>query len=316
MPRRALVHFEAAGLTDQGRSYPVNQDSFLVRPDLGVFAVADGMSRPAGGGLAASLAIRTLAASFERSGRWKPCAEKIVRKRRRLLARSFAAATTRVLDVAAREPQHTGMGTTLAALAVAGNKVLLAHVGDSRVYRLRGTCVVPPVPRRGRAPLCRTHWGHDDCIERLTVDHSVREDPAYSARREANPSLESSPEGQVLTQVIGHPPPLRVPLRVEVVRPDDVYLLCTDGVYGMVDDNELCAVLRDPWGVRDAASKRLGRHPGKSTAELQCAWAIQRGLRRGGYDNLTIVVVRFPPPRPRASVPLEPEPSVDDEDVD
>jgi PPM family protein phosphatase len=247
--------------------YSQNQDSFSVRPDLGLFVVADGLSTPrGGGGLASFLAVQVVERDFERSRRRRRRSRPTFRTERARLLRSFLHANRRVLEIARRYPQHAGMSTTLAALAVAGDRVVLAHVGDSRIYRVRG-----------------------GLLERMTMDHSVEEDAAWRAENPGAPELSDPTKLRLLTEVIGRGWPPRIAIRIERIEPRDTFLLCTDGLHAMVWDEILRAPLSQAHRLRQA----MGPECKLALPLMQCTWFVKRVRQRGAPDNLTAVVVRF-----------------------
>ena len=273
MSRRTL-RFQCAGITDIGLVRAANQDSFVVRPDLGLFVVADGVCRGPAGALAAALAVKEVERSFEQAHRRGAPTAPSVGAVRGLLVRAFARAEARVVEARRLHPQHDGMVTTLAAMAVAGRRVVIAHLGDSRVYRLRGRDIDRTRERR---------YERGDVLQRLTIDHNLAEDPDY------RDELASSTRRQLLTRVIGHGDRWEVPVRVERVEPGDTYLLCTDGLHGVLWDHQIEPALRLPGGLRRAWD------PGGALAlpQLQCFWLIDRVKQRGAFDNVTMVVASF-----------------------
>jgi protein phosphatase len=318
--RRTRLCFEVCGLTDQGLQREANEDSFVVRPDLGLFVVADGVGRSPAGALASSLAVREVEHCFELSRARHLHARRTPSMVRGCLSRAFASADRRVFEAGRRYPQHQGMVTTLAAIAVVRDCVVVAHIGDSRVYRLHAKDVY-----RGLRHL----WG-DPVIERLTRDHNGLEDPDYP--RENATDAASCARLQLLTRVIGHGEPLYVPTRIERVEPDDTFLVCTDGLHGVLWEAQFEPALRYLAGLRKA------KDPERALALpfLQCAWLVDRVKQRNAPDNVTAIVVRMrkgrgrwrtersigcvvhaPPRQPlRVTAVVTPDRREDDADVD
>jgi protein phosphatase len=274
--RRTRLCFEVCGLTDQGLQREANEDSFVVRPDLGLFVVADGVGRSPAGGLASSLAVREIERYFEQSRERHSHARQTPGVIRGRLVRAFASADRRVYEAGQCHPQHKDMLTTLAAIAVVRDRVVVAHIGDSRVYRLRARDVYRGLDYR---------WG-DSVIERLTKDHNGLEDPARP-RPNVN-DVASYARLQLLTRVIGHGEPLHVPTRIERVEPDDTFLVCTDGLHGVLWEDQFEPALRYIAGLRKA------KDPERALAlpHLQCAWMVDRVKQRNAPDNVTVIVVR------------------------
>jgi len=261
-------------MTDRGLQRPDNQDSFVVRPDLGLFVVADGVGRSPAGALASALAVQEVERRIERAHRRDAPSRPTASAMRGRLATAFTCADARVFDAGRRDPQHGGMVTTLAAMVIAHDRVVIAHIGDSRIYRLRGRDI-DRTRSRG--------WWNRTVLEQLTRDHTVAEDPAYRGR-----GLDRA-ELQKLTRVIGHGDVSHVPVRVETVEPEDTFLLCTDGVHGVFFDHQMEPPLRSPGGLRRAKDPE-GRI---ALPDLQCRWLVDRAKQRGAPDNVTLVVVRF-----------------------
>ncbi|HSJ10200.1 MAG TPA: protein phosphatase 2C domain-containing protein, partial [Longimicrobiales bacterium] len=203
------MRWHAAGLTDRGRKRRRNEDAVLVEPSLRLFAVADGMGGHAEGHVASQLAIEALLRSFPRAPSVRIEAAALSRR----LITAFDDANRSILSRAAANSRWWGMGTTLTALAPLRSAAgcVIAHVGDSRAYRLRAGAL---------AQLTRDHtWVQNQ------VDHGIL--TPLQARHH--------PMSSVLSRVLGTP---------EVGPPDtfvvdatagDVFLLCSDGLTNMIE---------------------------------------------------------------------------------
>ncbi|MCI0434014.1 MAG: Stp1/IreP family PP2C-type Ser/Thr phosphatase [Gemmatimonadetes bacterium] len=203
---------DSYALSDRGLTRPNNEDAILERPDLRLWAVADGMGGHAAGEIASGLAIETL----DRSAEDMPSASAEIPA---WLRRSFAAANDAIRAYADAVAETRGMGTTLTALAVTDHAAVIAHVGDSRAYRLR----------------------NGDFLQ-VTGDHTwVRE--RVDAGLLTPERARDHPYSSVLTRVLGMD--ASVPPDVVDVDLDrgDVLLLCSDGLTGMVNDVELRSIL-------------------------------------------------------------------------
>lgn len=242
------MKFEAHGATDVGQQRSRNEDSYLVSPERLLYAVADGMGGHAAGDVASSTAIATLdrmVGPVRHGGD--------VAARTRELVEATRAANAAILDDAEREPERAGMGTTLSILSVlpTGDTYLIAHVGDSRVYQLRG-----------------------DVLTQLTVDHTWVQRQVelgkLSPRR-----ARVHPYASVLTHALGVPEEERIDTLMGAVRPDDLYLLCSDGLTTVLEDRVIGEILS-----RGGALERI--------ADELIAVANQEG----GPDNITVVLVR------------------------
>ncbi len=220
------VRLAAAGWTDKGRVRPTNEDAFFVGVDgngygPAVCIVADGMGGCNAGEVASKLTVETVAAGV---GEWLATATEeadgspglaLVEDAPEALATAVLAANRKVYELGKLEPSYTGMGTTVTAALLAADHVSLAHVGDSRAFRIRG-----------------------GAAEQITIDHSVvAELMRNGALTEAE--AESHPHRNVLTRALGTDPVLAVDLWQEKLVPGDIILLCSDGVTRHLDRTDL-----------------------------------------------------------------------------
>lgn len=238
---RKRLRVEAIGLTDRGLSRSHNQDAFAVCHDLGLLVVADGMGGAAAGEVGARLAVATLRAALSQGA--APSVGS--------LAAGIEQANANVHAAAREDRAKEGMGTTLAALLVLPHGVAVAHVGDSRVYRMR----------RGRLhPLTEDH---------TLVDEQVR--AGQMTRAEARRSRFR----HLLSRAIGTRESVTVERRVFEVEPGDVFLLATDGLHGVVEDDDIAAILN--------AHTDLGR---------AATYLIDAAYDRHAPDNVTVLLAR------------------------
>ena len=203
----ALRIAEKASLTDVGRQRQSNEDSFLEREP--VFAVADGM----GGARAGEVASRMAVEAFESAG-----AEEAPEELLRDVARE---ANRRIYEMAQSDSEHAGMGTTLTAAMVSGREVAVGHVGDSRLYRLR-----------------------DGTLERLTEDHSLVEELVRQGRLTPE-EAENHPQRSIITRALGPEPDVDVETFTHRARGGDIYLICSDGLSGMVSEEDMASTLTE-----------------------------------------------------------------------
>lgn len=191
-----------------------NEDAFLMRTDVGLFAVADGLGGHQAGEVASWLAVRTVENFL--SGAPPGSAPRV------LLRQAVALANTEVLDQSRRRSGQRGMGTTLTLAWIIDWRLYLAHVGDSSAYRLQS--------RSGR-------------MEKLTHDHSLVEEMVRLGgitRQEAR----RHPQRNVLTRALGIEPEVEPDQRVIPWRRGDRLLLCTDGLSSLLSDAEMAEGLR------------------------------------------------------------------------
>src|SRR2546423_5042181 len=233
----AIQVAEQASLTDVGRQRQSNEDSYLERPPL--FAVADGMGGARAGEVASRVAVEAFA---DRA--WEGAPEE-------QLAAVTREATRRIYEMAQGDSERAGMGTTLTAVMISGRDVAVSHVGDSRLYRLR-----------------------DGRLERLTEDHSLVEELVRQGRLSPE-EAENHPQRSVITRALGPEPDVEVETFTHTARDGDVYLICSDGLSGMVSEDDITAILERADSL-DAAAREL----------------IEAANRAGGKDNITVVLFR------------------------
>ncbi len=243
---------EAASLTDVGLQRANNEDSylywepdseeaFLVKGRLAI--VADGMGGYEGGQEASRLAVETVRFVYDRDFNGDP---------QQALIAAFESAHANIHRFAVEHPEFQGMGTTCTALSIVDNRLYFAHIGDSRLYLVRG-----------------------EAITRLTRDHSYvgRLVESGIVRSE---DAESHPQRHILTAALGsgrdvipHIPEKPVPLEN-----GDILILCTDGLWSLVGDQELAKVSR------------------AQTPVEACSALVAAALDRGGPDNVTVSILR------------------------
>ncbi len=213
-----MAVIEKAGLTDVGRQRRANEDSMLEAEP--VFAVADGMGGARAGEVASQTAVEMLASELSPEGS--------AEDRLRAVAQ---AVNTRIFELAQQDETRSGMGTTFTAVIVDGDQISVGHVGDSRLYRLRGTE-----------------------LERLTRDHSLVEE--LVRRGELDPEdVESHPQRAIITRALGPSPEVEVETFTVPSRDGDVYLLCSDGLTTMVREPQIADIMRSRSSLDDAARR-------------------------------------------------------------
>jgi len=242
----------AFGLTDVGRRRETNQDSLLVRPELGLYAVADGMGGHAAGEVASRIAIESLRDTLGAGG--LPAHD--AREAADRLADAFQEGNRRICDSVVTRGEWRGMGTTIVALVAMGQHAIIGHVGDSRAYRLRG----------GQ-------------LERMTHDHSwVSEQVRLGLLTDEE--AHRHPMRNIVTRALGNRTDLAVELREADVRAGDVYLLCSDGLNTMLTDPEILRTLAEAAGDPERACRRLVDQANSKGGEdnisvIVCAWDPQ-----------------------------------------
>jgi PPM family protein phosphatase len=207
---------EQVGRTDVGRQRSANEDSLVLRPPF--FAVADGM----GGARAGEVASAIAAEAFEGASEAGEAAEA-------QLARLLREANRRIYELAVTDESHRGMGTTLTAAKVHDGEVSLAHVGDSRAYRMR-----------------------DGALEQITRDHSLVAELERSGQITPE-AAEHHPQRSIITRALGPEPDVEVDTYTLSARDGDLFLLCSDGLTSMISDDEVAAILRTAASLDEAA---------------------------------------------------------------
>jgi PPM family protein phosphatase len=230
--------------SDVGRARSGNEDSYFC--GRSVFAVADGLGGHQGGEVASAAAVAPLAAIDGREFATPAEAAEA-------LVAAIGEANSAILDRAAGDPGLWGMGTTVTAAAVAGERHLqLAHVGDSRAYLLR-----------------------DESLEQLTTDHTVVGELVRRGRLTPEQAA-IHPERSILTRAVGldHRVPVDTPDPLELAAGDQV-LLCSDGLTEAVGDPQIAELLS-----------------ADTDGEVACRSLIDAANTAGGPDNITVVLVR------------------------
>ncbi len=202
---RVAEHFER---TDTGRQRRGNEDAFFARSPL--FAVADGMGGAQAGEVASHMAVEVLEQGLP---------DGVGSIEERLRAR-VSEANTRILELAQSDDQLAGMGTTLTAAYVGEDDLTVAHVGDSRLYRLR-----------------------EGELERLTDDHSLVEELVRQGKLTPE-EADEHPQRSIITRALGAEPGVEADSRTWPARADDVYLICSDGLTSMVPEAHVAQVIQ------------------------------------------------------------------------
>lgn len=199
----------AVGGTDQGKKRKHNEDAFVVLPSHSLFAIADGMGGYAAGEVASQMAMDVLRESFEREHFGGAPIPGLPRRGDELV-RAIQTANQAILTQARENEAQAGMGTTLVAARFAPNRkrVYIAHVGDSRLYRLR-----------------------DGRLEQLTTDHTL------------GAAGVTGPSAAKLSRAVGVFDDVEVDLNIDEPRLGDHYVLCSDGLFKMVPDEKICSII-------------------------------------------------------------------------
>ncbi len=231
-----------AAHSDPGRKRNANEDFFAIDDKLGLFVVADGLGGHVAGRRASELGVGVFVETVAADGEDAPLA---------VLRSAFAHANAAIRNLAARDPQLRGMGTTLAALWLRGEEALVAHAGDSRLYLFRG-----------------------GALHALTLDHSLVGERV--ARGElTTEQARVHPSRHVITRAVGVLESVTPDVASLKPRPGDVFVLCSDGISGQLTDDEIRDCLAECRTNLTRASREL----------------VDLANARGGEDNATVVLV-------------------------
>lgn len=250
------MQIEAYGMTHVGRQRQHNEDALLVSQEARLFLVADGMGGHAAGEIASRIAVDSITEFIvhtkEDDGTWPHAYDEHFRRTTNRLMAALRMANTRVLEAMRKDARLRGMGTTVVACMADGDIMSVAHVGDSRAYLVR-----------------------EGKISRLTNDHSwVFEQVQAGMLTEAE--AEKHPLRNVITRALGGALSVTPDGNEVESKVGDVYLLCSDGLTGMVPEEEILRLVSE-----NAAS-----------LETACQQLIDMANERGGLDNITAVLVK------------------------
>ena len=252
------MRIEVAGLSHVGMKRNHNEDNYLLLPEERLFCVADGMGGHSSGEIASKIAVDEIADFFRASGRdqdltWPYKMDKGRNYDENRLATGIKLANVRIYEKAAGEARYRGMGTTIASVHFAEDCAYVGHVGDSRVYRFR-----------------------DGKLAQVTEDHSLLND--YLKARKLTPEeIEAFPHKNVIVRALG----MKDTVVVDVSRLEpadgDIFLVCSDGLSGMVTDPDMEKLLAEKGDDLDVCVHEL----------------IERANQNGGNDNVTCILARY-----------------------
>jgi serine/threonine protein phosphatase PrpC len=251
---------EAYGRTDVGRRRKVNEDSFLVAPDASLYAVCDGMGGHNAGEVASRMAIETLLAFVDKSAvekeiTWPWGLDANLSFDANRLKTAIRLANARVFQAADNREELTGMGTTVVTVLVSGDAMTIGSAGDSRCYLVRG--------------------GE---LKQLTRDDSW----VSAALGEGilnSDDVEHHPLRNVITKAVGARDAIDLDVLEHDLQPGDLVMLCSDGLHGMVSDQEIeRIVLASPESLEEASAR-----------------LVEAANEAGGRDNVTVVLLRRTP---------------------
>jgi protein phosphatase len=257
MPRRGMTlkgKLRCVGLTDTGKVREHNEDTIAFDADIGLLVLADGMGGYNAGEVASGIAVKTIVnlvrESVDRQDLKALDRESGMSRPSIILRDAIHRANKIIYQTARTQPNCEGMGTTVVSMLFFDNRASIAHVGDSRLYRLRS-----------------------DKFEQVTMDHSLLQElvdrgfySAEEAQRAANKNY--------VTRALGVEPNVDVEVQEVPVQKGDYYALCSDGLSDMVEDDDMHLTLTTFGANLDTVAKQL----------------IQLANDNGGRDNISVVM--------------------------
>jgi len=270
MSLRGKIRF--AEITDTGRVREHNEDAIGCNAEVGLMVLADGMGGYNAGEVASGIAVQTITElATEGANREKrnDIDAHTGLMRQTIVLRDAVARANKIIFQTAQSQTHCeGMGTTLVAAVFYDDRVSIAHVGDSRAYRLRG-----------------------DKFEQLTLDHSLLQelvDRGFYSEEEAQRSTNRN----YVTRALGVEPTVDVEVHEYDVLPDDIYLLCSDGLPDMVEDEDIHLTISTFNASLDVVGQQLVQltndHGGRDNVSVMLAQVIDSfPARRGILQRLT-----------------------------
>jgi len=260
MPKSLRGKIEFAQMSDTGRVREHNEDAIGSDPEIGLMVLADGMGGYNAGEVASGIAVQIVSelaaegASRENRSEIDPHSGLM---RQSIVLRDAVYRANKIIFQTAQSQTHCeGMGTTIVAAMFYDNKISIAHVGDSRAYRLRG-----------------------GVFEQVTLDHSLLQelvDRGFYSAEEAQRSTNRN----YVTRALGVEPAVEVEVHEHAVLPGDIYLLCSDGLPDMVEDEDIHLTISTFNASLDVVGKQL----------------IELANDHGGRDNVSVMLAQVNQP--------------------
>ena len=235
--------------SDIGKSREINQDYYYISQDTDIprlYILADGMGGYKGGEIASKLATDSVKSYINSN-----FDENLVEKDEilKLIESAVEYANMVVYEKSKEVPELEGMGTTLEVCLIYNNKAYIGHVGDSRIYRIR-----------------------KGVIRKLTKDHSYVQQ-LVEDKKITREEAKTHPKKNMLTKALGCTPYVEPDIRARNFERDDIFIMCSDGLTNMVDDNNICELIMQD--ITTAADK-----------------LIENANASGGYDNITVIIIK------------------------
>jgi len=243
-------------VSDPGRVRGHNEDCVESRPDIGVVVLADGMGGYNAGevasGMATSLIATGLAQAWTKATIGKLSREDAAALSQSILQEQVSIANRAIYDTAQKDPQCAGMGTTLVTCIYHDNFLTVGHIGDSRLYRMR-----------------------DDALEQITRDHSLLQEQIDSGMITKEDARQSHNKNLV-TRALGIDPEVEAEIHTYDVVEGDIYLLCSDGLNDMIEDEEI----------------QMTMFALRTNLDLTAQQLVQAANDAGGRDNVSVMLVK------------------------
>lgn len=243
---------EVATATHPGVVRSHNEDSIAADAEMGLAVLADGMGGYNAGEVASGIAVELILTEMKKALAGKAVDELNGKEMERLLSEHAAKANSTIYQAAQSRPQYSGMGTTLVIALWHDNHLSVGHIGDSRLYRLRG-----------------------DALEQITHDHSLLQEQIDSGMI-SKEQARYAPNKNLVTRAVGIDPEVEAEVHTYAVQPGDIYLLCSDGLPDMVTDEEIQLTLSSL----------------KANLPLTAEQLVQQANDNGGRDNISVILVR------------------------
>ena len=259
------MHISHAARTDVGMKRDNNEDNYLVYPEQDLFAVFDGMGGHAAGEVASGIAVREMKEFFELTGKdpeatWPFKDDRSRSYDENRLVTAIKLCNARIMETSEQDTSKKNMGTTCVSLHFVDRreepKVFIAHTGDSRGYLFR-----------------------DGKLKLITIDHSLVEEYLRLGKI-TEEEAKNFPQKNIILRALGQQRQVDVEINAHQPIAGDLFMLCSDGLSGMVEDRILESILTKQSGNLEACAKKL----------------LDTANANGGVDNSTVVLVRFDGP--------------------
>lgn len=254
-----MSNVDASGLTHAGMIREQNEDRIHLNHEDGLYLVADGMGGHAAGEIASDIAVQAVNEFIihtrrDRELTWPYAYDETLSYDGNRLQTAIRLANNRIREAVEEKSEYQGMGSTMVSLLVNEDRTTIGSVGDSRVYRLRG-----------------------GVLKLLTNDHSwVNEQMQEGMLTEEQ--ARTHPFRNVVTRALGSDSAVEVDVRSGTAEAGDCFLLCSDGLSGMIEEEEIARLL--------AAAADTG-------AEAACKTLVDAANQAGGKDNVSVIIVLF-----------------------